>query len=77
MLFILLLIGHLSGFKVFERMKTTYFGLFPTYLLLILFKITTLLLLSGNIGKVAELWTLAYLARGICLSTPTHVHVID
>ena len=42
-------------------MKTTYFGLFPTYLLLISFKITTfLLLLSSNIGKVAELWTLDY-----------------
>ena len=43
-------------------METTYFGLlpnFPTYLLLISFKITTfLLLLSSNIGKVAELWTL-------------------
>ena len=40
-------------------MDTTYFGLLPTYLLLISFKITTiLLLLSGNIGKVAELWTL-------------------
>ena len=38
-------------------METTYFGLF----LLILFKITTfLLLLSSNIGKVAELWTLLY-----------------
>ena len=43
-------------------MKTTYFGLFPTYLLLISFKITTfLLLLSSNIRKVAELWTLGYL----------------
>ena len=41
-------------------METTYFGLlhnFPTYLLLISFKITTffLLLLSSNIGKVAEM----------------------
>ena len=42
-----------------ERMKTTYFGLLPTYLLLISFKITTfLLLISSNIGKVGELWTL-------------------
>ena len=40
-------------------METTYFGLLPTYLLLISLKITTfLLLLSSNIGKVAELWTL-------------------
>ena len=42
-------------------METTYFGLLPTYLLLISFKITTfLLLLSSNTGKVAELWTLLY-----------------
>ena len=42
-----------------ERMEATYFGLLPTYLLLISFKTTTfLLLLSSNIGKVAELWTL-------------------
>ena len=40
-----------------EQMETTYFGLLHTYLLLISLKITTfLLLLSGNIGKVAELW---------------------
>ena len=50
--------------KIFEW-KLTYFGLlhnFPTYFLLISFKITTfLLLLSSNIGKVAELWTLGLL----------------
>ena len=33
----------------------------PTFFLLISFKIITfLLLLSSNIGKVAELWTLVY-----------------
>ena len=52
-----------------ERMETTYYGLlpnFPTYLLLNSFKITTfLLLLSSNIGKVAELWTLRYTAKWI------------
>ena len=42
-----------------EQMETTYFGLLPTFLLLISFKITTfLILLSSNIWKVAELLTL-------------------
>ena len=42
-------------------METNLFWTFPTYLLLISFKMTTfLLLLSSNIGKVAELWTLDY-----------------
>ena len=43
-------------------METTYFGIF----LLISFKIPTfLLLLSSNIGKVAELWCgLLYVPRG-------------
>ena len=45
-------------------METTYFGLFATfttYLLLISLKITTcLLLLSSNVGKVAEFWTLPF-----------------
>ena len=45
-------------------METTYFGLFAqfsTYLLLISLKNTTfLLLLSSNVGKVAEFWTLHY-----------------
>ena len=43
-------------------METTYFGLFAlitTYILLISLKNTTfLLLLSSNVGKVAEFWTL-------------------
>ena len=46
-----------------KQMETTYFGLFAkftTYLLLISLKNTTfLLLLSSNVGKVAEFWTLA------------------
>ena len=50
-------------------METTYFGLLPTYLLLISLKITTfLLLLCSNIGKVAELWTLQSSTDPICLS---------
>ena len=59
-----MLLGHLSGFKVFVNNWTNgnyLFWNFPTYFLLISFKITTfLLLLSSNIGKVAELWTLVY-----------------
>ena len=50
-------------------METTYFGLFAlitTYILLISLKNTTfLLLLSNNVGKVAEFWTLQY---GTCVS---------
>ena len=57
-----MLIEHLSGFKVFVNNWTNgnyLFWTFPTYLLLISFKITTfLLLLNRKIGKVAELWTL-------------------
>ena len=45
-------------------METTYFQLFAsftTYLLLISLKTTTfLLLLSSNVGKVLEFWTLAF-----------------
>ena len=46
-----------------KQMETTYiqlFAYFTAYLLLISLKNTTfLLLLSSNIGKVAEFWTLS------------------
>ena len=51
-------------------METTYFGLFAlitTYILLISLKNTTfLLLLSSNVGKVAEFWT---------LTLPSHLRI--
>ena len=60
-----------------ERMEATYFGLLPTYLLLISFKTTTfLLLLSSNIGKVAELWTLVYDRFACSIPDPSSASVI-